>query len=52
LEASKRADRVKNKRAHLVLLAAPAQAVLAGWTKRYGDFVFAHGGFRSWSYGK
>jgi integrase len=46
------ADRVKNKRAHLVPLAVPAQAVLAGWTKRYGDFVFAHVGFRSWSYGK
>jgi integrase len=46
------ANRVKNKRAHLLPLAVPAQAVLAGWTKRYGDFVFAHGGFRSWSYGK
>jgi integrase len=46
------ADRVKNKRAHLVPLAAPAQAVLGGWAKCYGDFVFANGGFRSWSYGK
>jgi integrase len=46
------ADRVKNKRAHLLSLAVPAQAVLAGWTKRYGDCVFASGGFRSWSYGK
>lgn len=46
------ATRTKNKRAHLVPLAAPALAVLAGWTKRYGDFVFARNAFRSWSYGK
>ena len=46
------ATRTKNKRAHLVPLAAPALVVLAGWTKRYGDFVFAQRGFRSWSYGK
>jgi hypothetical protein len=29
-----------------------ASLLLASWTKRNGDFVFAHGGFRSWSYGK
>ena len=41
------ADRVKNKHAHLVPLALPALAVLAGWKRRHGDVVFARRPFRS-----
>jgi integrase len=47
------AERVKTGRPHVVPLAAPAQAILAAIPRgRYGDHVFARGGFRSWSYGK
>jgi integrase len=48
--------RVKNKRGHLLPIAAPAQAILAGWQatpQRGEDFVFGNAKpFISWSYGK
>jgi integrase len=43
------AERTKNKRAHIVPLSAPAQAILAG-RPRSGEFVLDN--VRSWAYGK
>jgi integrase len=44
------ASRTKNRRAHLIPLSAPAQAILAGWPAPAGDFVFRNGRpFVSWS---
>lgn len=45
------ASRAKNKRAHLIPLTAPAQAILAAQPPR-GEFVFGIQPFTSWSRGK
>jgi integrase len=47
------AERVKTGRPHVVPIPGPAQSILSTIARdRYGDHVFARGGFRSWSYGK
>jgi integrase len=46
-------ERVKTGRSHIVPLADATQSILSTIARgRYGDHVFARGGFRSWSYGK
>jgi integrase len=46
-------DRTKNKRAHVIPLSAPAQAIVARRLSRTGDFVFGGAqAFVSWSRGK
>jgi integrase len=45
------AARAKNKRAHIIPLSAPAQAILAARPSR-GEFVFGVKPFTSWSRGK
>jgi integrase len=45
--------RTKNRRPHRIPLAAPAQAILAGWAALTGDFIFKSGRpFTSWSMSK
>jgi integrase len=46
-------ERVKTGRSHIIPLADATQSILSTIARgRYGDHVFARGGFRSWSYGK
>jgi integrase len=44
-------ERTKNKRAHILPLSAPAQAIVAA-RPRTGEYVFGSQPFVSWSYGK